>query len=356
MTNVDLDDIAYLKSTDPKDMRTRIAELSVQCSEAWALAERCSLPENYRQADSIVILGMGGSAIGGDLVCSLVRDECSVPISVGRDYDLPAFVDGQTLAIASSYSGNTEETISAFDKALERGAMALAITTGGQLAETCRRRDVPLITFDYEAQPRAALGYSFVTLLVVLQELGYIAGKSGQLSEATTSLEHLHSRIGVEVPEADNPAKQLARRLEGKLPVFYGARHLSEVARRWKCQLNENSKAWAFWEVLPELNHNAVAGYEFPPTLVPHLYVLMLASDLYHPRHQARLEVTGEILTQRGIRYETIQVPGTSRLSQMLWAIHFVDFVSYYLAVLYGTDPTPVDSIIYLKQRLSEIP
>jgi glucose/mannose-6-phosphate isomerase len=356
MTTVDLDDIEYLKSTDPHDMRTRIAELPKQCGEARTLAERCSLPANYRQADSIVILGIGGSAIGGDLVCALVRDECSVPIFVNRDYDLPAFVGDQTLVIASSYSGNTEETLWAFGQALERGAMAAAITTGGQLAETCRRRNLPLITFEYEAQPRAALGYSFVTLLVVLQELGYIAGKSGQLEEATTSLERLHPRIGVEVPAADNPAKQLARRLEGKLPVFYGAGHLSEVARRWKCQLNENSKAWAFWEVLPELNHNAVAGYEFPSCLAPHLYVLMLASDLYHPRHQARIEVTGEILTQRGIAHEAIQVPGKSRLSQMLWAIHFVDFVSYYLAALNGTDPTPVDSIVYLKQRLSEIP
>jgi glucose/mannose-6-phosphate isomerase len=356
MTIVNLDDIAYLKSTDPQDMGARISELPQQCSEARTLAERCALPVNYRQADAIMILGMGGSAIGGDLLCALVRDECSVPISVNRDYDLPAFVGNQTLVIASSYSGNTEETLSAFAQALERGAMALAITTGGQLAETCRRRNLPLIAFEYESQPRAALGYSFVTLLVLLQELGYIAGKAGQLEEAMRSLEDLRPRIGVEVPEADNPAKQLARRLEGKLPVFYGAGHLSEVARRGKCQWNENAKAWAFWEILPELDHNSVAGYGRPGSLAPHLHVLMLASDLYHPRHQVRFDVTAEILTQNGIPHEAIQVTGKSRLSQMLWAIHFVDFVSYYLAALNGTDPTPVDNIAYLKQRLSEIP
>jgi glucose/mannose-6-phosphate isomerase len=356
MNAVNLDDIEYLKSADPRDMGARIAELPLQCREARMLAERCPLPPNYRQADAIVILGMGGSAIGGDLVCALVRDECSVPISVNRDYDLPAFVGNQTLVVASSYSGNTEETLSAFAQALERGAMVVAITTGGQLAETCRRRNLPLITFEYESQPRAALGYSFVTLLVLLQEMGYIAGKSGQLQETITSLEHLRSRIGVEVPEADNPAKQLARRLEGKLPVFYGAGHLSEVARRGKCQWNENSKAWAFWDVLPELNHNSVAGYGHPASLAPHLHVLMLDSELYHPRHQVRLGVTGEILTQNGIPHEAIQVAGKSRLSQMLWAIHFVDFVSYYLAALNGADPTPVDNIAYLKKRLSEIP
>jgi glucose/mannose-6-phosphate isomerase len=356
MTTVNLDDMEYLNSVDPQDMGARIAELPRQCSEARALAERCALPANYRQADAIVILGMGGSAIGGDLVCALVRDDCSVSVSVNRNYDLPAFVGHQTLVIASSYSGNTEETLSAFSQALDRGAMVLAITTGGQLAEICRQRSLPLIAIEYKSQPRAALGYSFATLLVLLQELGYIAGKSGQLQEAVTSLKELRSLIGVEVPEAGNPAKQLARRLEGKLPVFYGAGHLSEVARRAKCQWNENTKAWAFWEVLPELNHNAVAGYEHPASLAPHLHVLMLASDLYHRRHQVRLQVTGELLTQRGIPHEVIQVPGKSRLSQLLWAVHFLDYTSYYLAALYGTDPTPVDNIAYLKQRLSEIP
>ena len=356
MSTADLDDIAYLERFDPQDMGQRISELPRQCKEAAALVRKCSLPDNYRGADSIVVLGLGGSAIGGDLVCTLIRDECSVPIFVNRAYDLPAFVSDRTLVLASSYSGNTEETLSAFRQALDRGALCSAITTGGQLAEICRNEHLPVITFDYHSQPRAALGYSFMILFLVLQKLGYVSDKPKQLEDALLSLERLGSRIAPEVPEADNPAKQLARRLEGKLPVFYGAGHLSEVARRWKCQLNENSKSWAFWEVLPELNHNAVAGYEFPSSLAPHLRVLMLASDLYKPRLQVRMEVTGEILSQRSIAYETVQVQGKSRFSQLLWAIHFVDFVSYYLAALNGVDPTPVGSIVYLKQRLAEIP
>ncbi len=356
MSTVDLDDIGFLESIDTEEMGRRISELPMQCREARSLVKECSLPDDYRNAEGIVILGLGGSAISGDLVSTLVRDECSVPIFVNRDYDLPAFVSAQTLVVASSYSGNTEETLSAFRQALHRGARPMAITTGGELADLCQREALPLITFDYESQPRAALGYSFVTLLSVIQELGYVSDKSAQLEDGIISLERLGSETGLQVPEADNPAKQLARRLQGKLPVIYGAGPLSEVARRWKCQLNENSKNWAFWEVLPELNHNAVSGYEFPGSLAPEIHVLMLSSDLYQARHRVRLEVTGEILDQHGIAHEAIHIRGASPLSQVLWAIHFGDFVSYYLAALNGVDPTPVRAISYLKRRLAEIP
>jgi glucose/mannose-6-phosphate isomerase len=356
MSTVDLDDITLLQSMDPGKMGRRISELPTQCWEARSLAQKHPLPEDYRRAEAIVILGLGGSAIGGDLVRALVLDECPVPIFVNREYDLPAFVDSRTLVVASSYSGNTEETLAAFQAALERGAMPLAITTGGQLEEICEEKNLPLITFRYESQPRAALGYSLVIFLTVLQRLGYATDTSAQLDEAIEGMERLQTLIAPTVTKSTNPAKQLALRVEGQLPVFYGAGHLAEVARRWKCQLNENSKNWAFWEVLPELNHNAVVGYEFPESLAPDVYVLMLASDLYPPRHQVRMGVTGEILAQKGIAHEVLQVQGSSHLSQLLWAIHFGDFVSYYLAALHGADPTPVATIAYLKQRLAQTP
>jgi glucose/mannose-6-phosphate isomerase len=352
---VDLDDIAYLEHLDPDDMGARVSELPSQCREAKIAADEYSLPIEYSLVDAIVILGMGGSAIGGDLVRTLVQGECSIPIFVNRDYDLPAFVDEHALVIASSYSGDTEETLSAFTEAVERGAWPLAITTGGKLGEICTEQRFPLITFDYESQPRAALGYSFVSLLVILQKLKFIADKSAELDEAITLMEELQAEIEIEVSEKDNPAKQLARRLEGQLPVVYGAGHLSEVARRWKCQFNENSKGWAFWEVLPELNHNAVAGYDFPTTLAKEVRVLMLSSELYRPRHQVRLQVTGEILAEKGIAHEVVKIRGDSPLSQVLWAIHFGDYVSYYLAALRGVDPTPMKTIVYLKERLARV-
>lgn len=355
MSKVNLDDISCLQSIDHANMLGRIADLPLQCREAKALAEECSLPLEYSLVDAVVILGIGGSAIAGDLVRTLVRRECPIPIFLNRDYDIPAFVDNRTLVIASSYSGDTEETLTAFDEALDRGAWPLAITMGGKLAKICREQNLPLIAYEYQSQPRAALGYSFVPLLMILQQLKFIADKSGQLDEAISLMERLQSRIGVDVAEQSNPAKQLARKLEGQLPVVYGAEHLSEVARRWKCQFNENSKGWAFWEVLPELNHNAVVGYEFPPDLAKEICVLVLSSELYRPRHQTRLEVTREILEQKGIAHELIRIEGESPLAQALWTIHLGDYVSYYLAALRGVDPTPVSTIAYLKERLAQV-
>jgi glucose/mannose-6-phosphate isomerase len=356
MSVVDLDDIAYLRSIDPADMAVRIAELPEQCREATRVAGEQTLPEEYGECDAIVILGLGGSAIGGDLVKTLVEGECGVPILINRQYDLPAFVDERTLVIASSYSGNTEEILSAFRRALDRQAKPLAITTGGELARMGRDRNLPVFTFDYESQPRAALGYSLVTLLEVLRRLNYVSDLSADLQEAVATMEAQQAEIGLEVPEEHNAAKQLARRLEGRLPVLYAAGHLTEVARRWKCQFNENSKGWAFWEALPELNHNAVVGYEFPPSMASVARVVMLLSDLYSPRLRLRMEVTGEILSDKGVPHEAIDVSGRSPLAQVLWSIHLGDYVSYYLAALRGADPTPVKTISYLKERLAQMP
>jgi glucose/mannose-6-phosphate isomerase len=355
MSRVDLDDTAYLRSIDPADMAGRIAELPKQCREATAVASQRVLPEDYGLCDAIVVLGLGGSAIGGDLVKSLVEGECRVPMFVNRQYDLPAFVDERTLVIASSYSGNTEETLSGFGQAADRHAKALAITKGGKLGRMCEDRNVPVLLFDYEAQPRAALGYSLVTLLEVLFRLNYVRDLSEDLQEAVEGMEALQAEIGIEVPEVHNAAKQLARRLEGRLPVLYGAGHLAEVARRWKGQFNENSKGWAVWETLPELNHNAVAGYEFPSSMASVAHVMMLRSDLYSRRIRLRMEVTGEILSDKGIPHETIDAHGRSPLAQVLWSIHLGDYVSYYLAALRGADPSPVKTIAYLKERLAQM-
>ncbi len=356
MSAVDLDDTVYLRSIDSADMAGRIAELPKQCREAMIVAGQQALPEDYRACDAIVVLGLGGSAIGGDLVKTLVEGECRAPMFINRQYDLPAFVDERTLVIASSYSGNTEEILSAFRQALDQRVKPLAITTGGELARMCRDQNLPLFTFDYEAQPRAALGYSLVTLLEVLRRLNYVRDLSEDLQEAVGTMEAQQAEIGIEVPEEHNAAKQLARRLEGRLPVIYAAGHLTEVARRWKCQFNENSKGWAVWEALPELNHNAVVGYEFPLSMPSVVRVVMLRSDLYSTRLRLRMEVTGEILSDKGVPHEAIDVSGLSPLAQVLWSIHLGDYVSYYLAALRGADPTPVKTIAYLKKRLAQIP
>jgi glucose/mannose-6-phosphate isomerase len=355
MNVIDLDDWAFFREMDPDDMLSRIADLPQQCRNAWANVQSLELPPPYRQANKVVILGMGGSAIGGDLLRVLAEPECAVPIVTNRDYTVPAFVNAATLVIACSYSGNTEETLAAFQKSRQRGAALLAITTDGKLAQEARELGTPLLTFHYPSQPRAALGYSLVSLIGVMQKLGFVGDKSDDLEEAIAVMDALQEEIGATVPAAENSAKQLAKRLCGYLPVIYGSGYLAEVAHRWKTQLNENAKAWGFYEQLPELNHNAVVGYQFPGELARRILVVMLASSLDHPRNKARLQVTQEILARQGIAYETIEARGNSPLAQMLSAIHLGDYVSYYLAMLYEIDPTPVKIIHYLKERLAQV-
>ncbi len=351
----DLDKPHLFRETDPEGMLARISELPQQCRDAWTNAQSLHLPAAYRQAESVVILGMGGSAIGGDLLRTLLEGECPVPIIVNRDYTVPAFVNGRTLAIASSYSGNTEETLTALETAQQAGAMLLAIATGGQLAARARELHVPLLTFDYLAQPRAALGHSIVALTGIVGRLGLASDKAADLDEAIAVMGSWQGEINEAVPLAKNAAKKLAMKLHQHLPVVYGAGHLSEVARRWKGQFNENAKAWAFFEQLPEMNHNALAGTEFPADLAGKIVAIMLTSSLDHPRTGVRFQITQEILRQRGVSCEVVEARGSSRLAQMLSAIHFGDYVSFYLAMLYGIDPTSLEVVIYLKQRLAEI-
>ena len=315
---------------------------------------RFSLPADYSEVDKVVILGMGGSAIGGDLVSSLVAAEARLPILVHRDYGLPAFVDARTLVIASSYSGNTEETLSAFEQALGTEAKKLVITTGGKLKVLAREKNIPVFSFAYQAQPRAALGFSFLPILCFLQRLGFLKDKSADVVETVKILQELAQKMNEGVLASPNPAKQLAQRLYRYLPVIYGAGATSAVAHRWKTQINENSKAWAFYEVFPELNHNAVVGYQFPRELASRVRVVLLRLPFLNQRIQLRYQVTCQLLDRARVGYEVLDGKGESLLSQMMSLVLFGDYASYYLALLYKIDPSPVKAIDYLKEQLAK--
>jgi glucose/mannose-6-phosphate isomerase len=354
MNNINLDDPKVYQQCDPEDMLARIHEMPWQCRQAWQAAMSFNLPPDYSDVDKVIILGMGGSAIGGDLVRSLAESEAMLPILVQRDYALPAFVDDRTLVIASSYSGNTEETLSAFEQALKTGSKKLAMTTGGRLKEIAEENNIPVFKIEYKAQPRAALGFSFLPTLGCLQKLGFLSDKSADVAETVSVLEKLSAKIDEKVPLSRNPAKQLAQRLYGCLSVIYGAGIAAEAAHRWKTQINENSKAWAFYEVFPELNHNATVGFPLPEELASRIRVVLLRSPSFNQRVKLRYEVTCELLERAGVPYEFIDSEGKSLLSQMMSLVSFGDYVSYYLAILYRVDPSPVEVINYLKERLAK--
>jgi glucose/mannose-6-phosphate isomerase len=297
---------------------------------------------------------MGGSAIGGDLVRRLLVDESRAPITVLREYNLPAWVDARTLVVASSYSGNTEETLSAFGQALATPAKKLAITTGGKLFEMARDNDIPSFVFSYDAQPRAAVAWGIFPLLNFLIRLGIASDKSAEVAEAAMVTEQFARKIEPGKPLAHNQAKEMAYKFYGRIPVIYGAEIAAEVAYRWQTQMNENAKQWAFAQELPELNHNAVVGYQFPADLIPHISVVMLRSNHLYERNVRRYQVTAELLTHAGARVTFTDGRGISPLAQMMSLILMGDYVSYYLSILNQIDPTPVEVIDYLKGRLAE--
>jgi glucose/mannose-6-phosphate isomerase len=352
-TNINLDDLQIYRQLDPENVLEHLHAFPALCRQAWEAGLACKLPQSYSQIGKIVILGMGGSAIGGDLVNSLAASEALIPIIICRDYALPRYVDANTLVIASSYSGMTEETLSAFQQALVTPAKKLVITTGGTLKILAEEHRIPVITFDYPAQPRAALPFSFFIILAILHNLGILKIKPAEVKATFSNLKILAGKIRETVPSANNPAKLLAHKLYERLPVIYGGGITAEVARRWKTQINENSKVMSFYEVLPELNHNAVVGYKLPAEITRQTTVVMLDSDFLPERVRLRYRITGQLLEQAGIDYQVINGVGAGALSQMLYLVLLGDYVSYYLAMLNNVDPSPVKAIDFLKKNLA---
>ena len=350
----ELDNLEIYRRYDPDGMLSDLHGLPGQCRQAWEKANKFALPPDFKDIDKLVICGMGASAIGGDLLRSLTFELSKPLVFVNRGYDLPAFVDSKTLVITSSYSGNTEEILSAFTQTLDTRCKKLVITTGGKLGNLAQEKNVPIFTIDYHGQPRAALGYSFIPLIALLCKTGFLENKSSRVEEMARTLEALLHNVAENVATPLNPAKQLAGKLFGKLVVIYGAGILSTVAQRWKSQCNENSKAWAFYETFSELNHNAVVGYEFPKEVAGKVFVIMLRCPSLHPRILSRYQITSEILEKVGVGHEIVDSQGKEHLTQMMSLVFLGDWVSYYLAILNHSDPTPVKAIDYLKKRLSD--
>jgi len=350
---VDLDNASVYRQFDKSGMLDHLHKFPEQCQKAWEKVLELELPPEYTKISNVVIVGMGGSAIGGDIARRLALSESKVPVRVHRDYGLPAFVNANTLVIASSYSGNTEETLSAFTEALGNRSRKLVIASGGKLKQLAEQECIPAFVIDYQAPPRAAFPHSLIPLVGIFQKLGLLGDKSADLHEAVDILNQLSGDFMETKSLASNPAKQLATKLWGHVPVIYGVEMLSEVAQRWKAQFNENSKAWAFFESVPELNHNAVAGYEFPFEAKERIFVLMLRSSSLRSRSLLRCEATAELLTKAGIAYEFVEARGESALAQVMSLVLLGDYSSFFLAMLNEVDPTSIDAIDFVKQYLA---
>lgn len=347
-----LDDVELRKRIDPTGMIDWIAGLPGQCRTAVEIVSGLSLPA-WQGIDRVVILGMGGSAIGGNLARSLVETDCRVPIAVNSDYTIPGYVDERTLVIASSYSGNTEESLAGYDVAQARGARLVVISAGGELADKAKAAGNPWVAIPGGLSPRAALGYSLVALLMLFEGFGLVSGVRDSVDESIAVLEKQWQRFGPQVPVAENPLKQLALELEGKIPLVYGSGGWrGTVAYRWKCQVNENSKAACFWNTFPELNHNETVGWEYPE-LTKEFHVIFLRDAQDHPKVTKRIDVTKELMADRVAGMTDLWAEGESGLARLMSLVYPGDLVSYYLAILYGVDPTPIQVIDRLKAELA---
>ncbi len=348
-----LDSIETMARLDPGGMLKIVGDLPGQIRDALDIAGRAEFPQHFAGARCIVAAGLGGSAIGGDVVRELVVDELRVPMAVVRGYELPAFVDRDALVFVSSYSGNTEETLSAYSIARERGARMVCITSGGRLAELATRDGVPLITIPQGFPPRTALGYMFVPMLVALARLGYVRGAADGFEEAEIILRDLGVVLGPESPTSVNQAKRMAIAMHGRIPLIYGSSGITAAAAlRWKTQINENSKTHACWNVFPELNHNETVGWGAPEDIAKVLQVVLLKDKGDHPRVQRRMEITATLMGGASGIDEAHSL-GRSKVARLLSLVYVGDFASLYLAFLYGVDPKPVKVIDYLKGELA---
>jgi len=344
-----------MQRLDTQGMLDLLCCFPQQCEEAWGMGESFPLSRVFFQ--NVLFLGMGGSAIGGDLTRSLLEEEASFPIVVNRSYRLPAFVNAKSLVFAVSYSGNTEETLSAYQAARQKKAKLIAISSGGKLLEYARRDRVPHLSLPSGLPPRTALGYLFFVPYVILRRLSRFSLGKSEFEEMLKTLNTLRGKVvGPEVPLSKNVSKQIALRLKGKIPAIHGGvQRIDAVVSRWRTQLAENSKQLSWNHLYPELNHNEIVGWREPKSLLRHLVILLLRDSEDHERIKRRMEITKALIRQES-GVETIEVWSTGRghLSRLFSLIYVGDFVSFYLAMLNRVDPTPVERIERLKKKLAE--
>jgi len=344
-------DPSTIAARDPQRMLDLVMRFPQMCEEAWGLAPSPAV--TVRSPQAVVAVGMGGSGIGGDLLRAVLSDEAAFPVVPVKDYRVPAFAGPATLVFACSYSGETEETLAAYQEAAGRGAPCAVITSGGALLRQAQQRRHPAVVVPSGLPPRAALPYLFLPMLSILGRIGAVRNFDADLREAVQVLQGVTADLGPARP--DNPARRLAEALVGRIPVVYsGVPFLEPAAERWKDQFNENAKTFAVWNTFPELNHNETVGWGLDDALARVLHVILLRDAGEPERLALRAAITRDLAFARAAGLDEVRAVGTGKLARLLSVILTGDFVSWYLALLRNVDPTPVAVIGELKRRLAQ--
>lgn len=354
-----LDNPSVIRDIDKKNMLQFIERTAEFLRDATSRAEALQIPVKtkvlgrtitYQRPKNVIVVGMGGSAISGDLLKGWLFDKASVPVETCRDFILPAYADHESLVVAVSYSGDTEETLSAFLQAVERGCIPISLSSGGRLQKIAQRLKTPHIQIpaDFPA-PRSAIAYLLMPLVVLMKKLRIVTEVEPEITETFRIAERVSQENGVATSSTTNKAKKIASEICNTVPVVYGFRQYSSVARRLKCQFNENSKMPSRFDSFTELDHNEVVGWEAPMSLTKNFSIIIIRDREEPPQITQRIELTKQIVSPRVHKVIEIESVGQRRLAKMLSTIQIGDFASAYLALLKGIDPTPTETLAHIK-------
>jgi glucose/mannose-6-phosphate isomerase len=352
-----LDNINQIKKLDSQNMIGSIDLLPAQIKQASAEVNKIDIPDDYKKVDNVVINGMGGSGLGAHIIQSVFFKKLRVPIANIHSYDLPGVVDKNTLYIISSYSGNTEEPVGSYEAARKRGAKILGIASEGKLANLIKQGKIPGYVFSPKYnpcnQPRIGIGYSVFGLLGLLKKCNVIKLSDSDVNHVISYLEDLKHNFERKNLTGDNLAKQTADHLSGSIPVIVAAEFLSGNAHAMANQINENAKNFSTYHIISELNHHLLEGLRFPASNTRNIHFVFFESELYHERNIERIKITKEILRKNKIDYISYKLRGTSELTQSFEALMFGSYVSFYLSMINGIDPSPIPWVDYFKNQLS---
>jgi glucose/mannose-6-phosphate isomerase len=348
-----LDDKDYISRLDKSKMRDLIGGTPGQFAQAQEVFRKAEL-DLEGSYSSVAVVGMGGSAIGGDLAGSYLSRDLPVPLAVVRDYEVPAFVSSETLLIAVSYSGNTEETLTALKSARERGSKTICIGSGGALADLAQSNSLPFLAVPPDMPPRCAVAHLTASIALSVSSAFQITGVDEDIEEAAQVLKEMRQDLDPSVSSKKNRAKKIAAKCVHRLPVIYSAAMLTDaVARRWSTQVNENAKSLCHFNALPELDHNEIVGWGLPREVSYGSYVVFLDTGDLSDQLRKRLKVTKEVISQVA-ETERVTSKGSGRFARLFSLVYLGDYVSFYLAMLNGVDPTPIERIDYLKRKIRE--
>ena len=353
-----LDDLKRVKRLDPDNVLESIGLLSDQLSQVFSEFKKVKIPTDLKSVEKIVHSGMGGSALGADMIQSVYFDELKKPFQIISGYKVPAIVDNKTLYVLTSYSGSTEESLLTVTAAKKAGAKIFGIAAGADIGRLVKQGELPGYIFDPLAnpsnQPRIGVGYTLAAEIALLRRLGFIKLTDGQVKKTLNFVKSLNKKFGFENPHAKNQAKQLAEKIKSCSLRIVASEHLAGSAHAFANQANETGKTLSAYHLISEMNHHLLEGLKFPDSNKRSLFFIFLESKLYHPKNQVRYKITQDVVKKNKVKYASYKTTAGDKLTQALETLVFSSYVTFYLAMLNNIDPSLIPWVDYFKAQLKK--